>query len=106
MVGRVMFAFSVFSFLFPVFMGNRLASGKVAYISLCVLDTSLARLPVTHLKGPMNTVGPGGRGPGNRRPSQEYKRLSINNERTGQLPSTTPLVSLLFNYFKCVHILN
>ena len=25
-------------------MGNKLASGKVAYISLCVLDTSLDRL--------------------------------------------------------------
>ena len=44
MVGRVMFAFSVFSFPFSVFMCNKLGSGKVAYISLCVLDTSLARL--------------------------------------------------------------
>ena len=44
MVRRVMFAFSVFSFPFAVFMGNKLGSGKVAYISLCVLDTSLARL--------------------------------------------------------------
>ena len=38
----------IFSFLsfffFAVFMGNKLASGKVAYISLRVLDTSLDRL--------------------------------------------------------------
>lgn len=54
----------------------------------------------------MNTVRPGGWGPGNRKSSQEYERLSINNEGTGQVPSTAPLVCLLFNYFKGVHILN
>lgn len=49
MVRRVICAFLVFSFLFAVFLGNKRASGKAAYISLRVLDTLLARLPEAYL---------------------------------------------------------
>ena len=46
---RVIFAFPVSSLPFTVFIGNKLASGKEAYISLCVLDTLLAGLPEAYL---------------------------------------------------------
>lgn len=39
----------VSSFLFAVLLGNKLASGKAAYISLRVLDALSARLPEAYL---------------------------------------------------------
>lgn len=104
MVARVIVSFPIFSLPFTVFTGNKLASRKAAYISHCILDILLARLTKAYLallfrkaQRTQHTARPGRWGPDNRRPSQQCERLSINNERTWEVPPAAPLVCLLFN---------